>query len=424
MERRSDGSIITKRDRIRYLRLQREVLNYPENTEAHREETRLRIQNHLSKYGDEDDGRKLSSHSSDSSAVSVSMASNEETTGEVEQSKEERIREEQGMEGQAMTQQATGEEEEVYDTGEALPWWVVAPKAQRDPLLPASPLTDIQLYHVVHTRLTAKERRDMYPGEFDAKGIPLRGRANRGAPVVVRTPDGRESYALICRAYQLHGTEGTIKGLAAAASADRATVAANVVPGGLRRLLRTPGYPSAPNFPPARFSSRPTPPAQISREHPPLQNTQCDENRPPRYPWPSHGERSSPSYWRPRTERSSLAPIYPHEEHSPHPSLPLSNDDPYLAGLRPRRASPEAPRIKEDLSARHLKYATELNLVLERAMLALATSLETRYEDGGLGGDLRTKTELEYDGLLNRIVHVRRQWGQGAFLPLKREPEE
>lgn len=89
------------------------------------------------------------------------MTSTEETTG---------------IEEQVMEEQAIEEQEEAYDTGEALPSWVIAPKAQRDPLLPVSPLTDTQLYLVVQTRLTAKERRDRYPEEFDVRGIPLRGR--------------------------------------------------------------------------------------------------------------------------------------------------------------------------------------------------------------------------------------------------------
>lgn len=113
---------------------------------------------HLARYGDEDDGRDLSPHSSDSPTISEDMTSIEETLNTIE------------------------EQKEAYDTSETLPWWVIAPREQRDPQLPASSLTDTQLYFVVQTRLTAKERRDKYPEKFDMRGIPLRGRPNRRAP--------------------------------------------------------------------------------------------------------------------------------------------------------------------------------------------------------------------------------------------------
>lgn len=48
--------------------------------------------------------------------------------------------------------------------------------------------------------------------KVDAKGIPLRGRLNRGVPVVVQTSNGRECSATICRAYQLHGLKKKYQG--------------------------------------------------------------------------------------------------------------------------------------------------------------------------------------------------------------------
>lgn len=52
-------------------------------------------------------------------------------------------------------------------------------------------------------------------------------RKGEGVPVMVQTLDGRECYAIICRAYQLHGEEGNIKGLRASVGTERPTVTAN-----------------------------------------------------------------------------------------------------------------------------------------------------------------------------------------------------
>lgn len=93
-------------------------------------------------------------HSSDSTEVPASMTSTEEAPD---------------TEGQ-MTEATT---KEAYDTGETLSWWVIAPKEQRDPMLPDSPLTDTQLYFVVHTRLSGKERHDRYPKEFDMTWVKV-----------------------------------------------------------------------------------------------------------------------------------------------------------------------------------------------------------------------------------------------------------
>lgn len=54
----------------------------------------------------------------------------------------------------------------------------------------------------------------------------------------MQTLDGRECYAVICRAYQLHGMEGSIKDLSISIGTNRSTVTANVVAEGHRRFLR------------------------------------------------------------------------------------------------------------------------------------------------------------------------------------------
>lgn len=58
------------------MRLQLAVLNFPESTEAHKEECRQRIRNHIAQFGDE--GTYLSPHSSDSTELAPSMSSAEE----------------------------------------------------------------------------------------------------------------------------------------------------------------------------------------------------------------------------------------------------------------------------------------------------------------------------------------------------------
>ena len=133
MFRRSDGSIITKRDRIKYVRLQQQVLNFPENTQEQREEIEQRLREHFAKYGDE--GTDLSPHSSDSSEVSSSMSA---------ASEDRNVREENDQ-----------GEVEVFDAGSTLPWWITSTRENRYPFMPAPPLSDYDLFLVANTPTSA-----------------------------------------------------------------------------------------------------------------------------------------------------------------------------------------------------------------------------------------------------------------------------
>lgn len=77
---------------------------------------------------------------------------------------------------------------------------------------PDHALSDYQLYRIVTSELSSKERAVIYKKEFDRKGYILGTRLGRGRAALL-THNGQEHYAIVCGNVQLHGAEGTLKKL-------------------------------------------------------------------------------------------------------------------------------------------------------------------------------------------------------------------
>ena len=133
--------------------------------------------------------------------------------------------------------QPENEEDAVFNADRPLPSWVTATPTIRAAMMPLAlqPLTDGDLFLASHTTLTAKQRHERYPSDFDAKGIPLWSRQASGLSVVT-TKEG-ERYAMVCHTEELHGMGGRRKGLNdVTVGIGRPTVAPHVAPGSLRRI--------------------------------------------------------------------------------------------------------------------------------------------------------------------------------------------
>lgn len=74
------------------------------------------------------------------------------------------------------------------------------------------PLSDYNLFRVLQSGLSAKQRRHMYSHDFSVTGVPKKGRKGRGQPALIEK-EGKQYYAVVCGSFQLHGAEGTAIGL-------------------------------------------------------------------------------------------------------------------------------------------------------------------------------------------------------------------
>lgn len=65
---------------------------------------------------------------------------------------------------------------------------------------------------VFNSQLPTFDRAERYPADFGQRGTPMGSRLSRGRPAITIDADtGREHYIIICRYFQLHGTEGEFR---------------------------------------------------------------------------------------------------------------------------------------------------------------------------------------------------------------------
>ena len=63
-----------------------------------------------------------------------------------------------------------------------------------------------------HFNLTAADRKNLYPLDFDVKGLPMIGGVGKERSAII-TKRGIEYYQVVCGHLQLHDAEGTAAGL-------------------------------------------------------------------------------------------------------------------------------------------------------------------------------------------------------------------